>query len=51
MIGSNWKSVGDINFVNYFTEKVLNKAKFNSDLMEVVFAPTDIHLDRTLCKV
>lgn len=44
VIGGNWKSNGDIEFVNNFPGDTLNKAEYNADKMSVVIAPTDIHL-------
>jgi hypothetical protein len=43
-IGGNWKSNGDTHFLNYFTDFILNEAKFSTNFMDVVVAPTDIHL-------
>ena len=51
MIGRNSKSGSDINSVNSFTEDVFNKVSFDIDLMEVVDAPADIHLERIFSKV
>jgi len=44
VIGGNWKSNGDFDFVNTFPEEVLAKAEFDSSKVEVVVAPTDLHL-------
>jgi len=48
VVGGNWKSNGDRDFVNTFPDDVLNKSTFDSDKMTVCVAPTDIHL--TLAK-
>jgi hypothetical protein len=44
VIGGNWKSNGDFDFVNSFPEEVLAKAEFDTSNVEVVVAPTDLHL-------
>lgn len=44
VIGGNWKSNGDFDFVNSFPEEVLAKAEYDSSKVEVVVAPTDLHL-------
>jgi triosephosphate isomerase (TIM) len=44
VIGGNWKSNGDVDFATKHITEVLNKAQFNKDKVEVVIAPTDIHL-------
>jgi len=44
VIGGNWKSNGDLEFINSFPKDVLAKAKFDSKKVEVVVAPTDLHL-------
>ena len=44
VVGGNWKSNGDIDFVNSFPEKVLNESQFDAEKMTVCVAPTDIHL-------
>jgi len=48
LIGGNWKSNGDVKFVTTFPQEVLNKAAYDSNLMEVVVAPTEIHLSAAL---
>ena len=45
VIGGNWKSNGDFDFANTFTKDVLNKATFDPSKVEVVVAPTDLHLN------
>lgn len=45
VIGGNWKSNGDFDFVNSFPKDVLNKATFDPSKVEVVVAPTDLHLN------
>jgi len=44
VIGGNWKSNGDWEFVNSFPKDVLNKATFDDKKVEVIVAPTDLHL-------
>ena len=43
-IAGNQKSKIDTHFLNYFTDFILNEAKFSTNFMDVVVAPTDIHL-------
>lgn len=44
VVGGNWKSNGDMDFVNSFPKDVLNTSKFDKEKMEVAIAPTNIHL-------
>jgi triosephosphate isomerase (TIM) len=44
VIGGNWKSNGDIDFAAKHVNDVLNKVEFDTNNVEVVIAPTDIHL-------
>ena len=44
VIGGNWKSNGDIDFATKHVTDTLNKCEFDSKNVEVVVAPTDIHL-------
>jgi triosephosphate isomerase len=44
VIGGNWKSNGDIDFATKHITDTLNKIKFDKKNVEVVIAPTDIHL-------
>ena len=44
VVGGNWKSNGDMDFVNSFPKDVLNKSEFDEKKMQVCVAPTDIHL-------
>lgn len=44
VVGGNWKSNGDLDFVNSFPKNTLNKSEFDSSKMSVCVAPTDIHL-------
>jgi len=44
VIGGNWKSNGDVDFAENFPKDVLAKAKFDTDNVEVVVAPTNLHL-------
>lgn len=43
-VGGNWKSNGDMMFVDLFTNSVLNKIKFKNQKMEVMVAPSMIHI-------
>lgn len=44
LVGGNWKQNGTIKFAKDFSETVLNKAKFDSNKVEVVVSPSTIHL-------
>ena len=44
VIGGNWKSNGDVDFAKSFPGDVLKKAEFDSSKVEVVVAPTNLHL-------
>jgi triosephosphate isomerase len=44
VIGGNWKSNGDVDFATKHITENLNKVKFDTKKVEVVIAPTDIHL-------
>ena len=44
VIGGNWKSNGDVDFAVKHITEVLNKAEFDQKNVQVVIAPTDIHL-------
>lgn len=44
LVGGNWKQNGTIKFAKDFSENVLNKAKFDKNKVEVVVAPSTIHL-------
>lgn len=44
VIGGNWKSNGDVGFAVEHITEVLNKAEFDKKNVQVVIAPTDIHL-------
>lgn len=44
VVGGNWKSNGDWEFINSFPKDVLNKADFDTSKVECVVAPTDLHL-------
>jgi len=44
VVGGNWKSNGDRDFIQKYSESVLNKSEWNTDALEVCIAPTDIHL-------
>mmetsp|Transcript_4700 Transcript_4700/g.8013 ORF Transcript_4700/g.8013 Transcript_4700/m.8013 type:complete len:132 (+) Transcript_4700:1165-1560(+) len=47
VVVGNWKSNGDSQFIEQFSEEVLNQIKFNDKLMDVMVAPTMIHLHKT----
>jgi len=51
MIVGNWKCNGDSRFLDIFPNDVLNIAEYNSNLVDVVVAPTDIHLKEALKNV
>ena len=44
LIGGNWKSNGDAQFVKTFVPQVLNKLQFNKDKCEVIVSPTGVHM-------
>jgi len=44
VIGGNWKSNGDVDFATKHITENLNTAEFDTNKVEVVIAPTDIHL-------
>ena len=44
LVGGNWKQNGTVKFAKEFPEKVLNKIQFNQQKVEVVVAPTALHL-------
>lgn len=44
VIGGNWKSNGDVDFATKHITDNLNTAEFDTEKVEVVIAPTDIHL-------
>ena len=51
VVGGNWKSNGDRDFVNSFPDNVLNTSTFDAEKMTVCVAPTDIHLSMAADKV
>lgn len=51
VVGGNWKSNGDFDFVNSFPADVLAKAEFDPAKVEVVVAPTDLHLTTAQSKL
>lgn len=51
VVGGNWKSNGDMDFVNSFPEKVLNASEYDAEKMSVCVAPTDIHLSGVKAQV
>lgn len=44
IVGGNWKSNGNKEFVSTFPKDVLVKAQYDPSNMDVCIAPTDIHL-------
>jgi len=44
LIGGNWKSNGDLNFIKSHMNAVVNNIKFDANKCEVVIAPTTLHL-------
>ena len=44
LVGGNWKCNGTLKFAKEFPEKVLNTVKFDANKVEVVVAPTALHL-------
>ena len=44
LVGGNWKSNGTMAFAKDFPAKVLNNLKFDPSKVEVVVAPTALHL-------
>jgi len=44
VVGGNWKSNGDRDFISTFPKEVLNKSSWDPEKLEVCVAPTDIHL-------
>lgn len=44
VVGGNWKSNGDVDFATKLITETLNEVKFDKNNVEVVVAPTDIHL-------
>ena len=43
-VGGNWKCNGDTAFANEFPATVLNKLKHKTNMVEVIVAPTSLHL-------
>jgi len=44
LVGGNWKSNGSLEFVKTFPKEVLNKLKFDPNRVEIVVAPTALHV-------
>ena len=44
LVGGNWKQNGTLKFAKDFSETILNKAKFDQSKVEVVVAPSALHL-------
>jgi len=44
LVGGNWKQNGTFKFAHDFSENVLKKIKFDQNKVEVVVAPTALHL-------
>lgn len=45
LIGGNWKSNGDVNFIKNHMKSVINTLKFDTNKCEVVISPTTLHLE------
>jgi len=46
-IGGNWKSNGDVKFIQSHMKNVINPLTFNPSQCEVIISPTTLHLDFT----
>jgi len=44
MVGGNWKCNGNMDFAKKFPAEVLNNLKFDPSKVEVVVAPTNLHI-------
>ena len=44
LVGANWKQNGTVKFAQDFPQKVLNKLQFDNKKVEVVVAPSAIHI-------
>jgi triosephosphate isomerase len=44
LVGGNWKQNGTVKFASEFSQNVLGKIKFDQNKVEVVVAPTALHL-------
>lgn len=51
VVGGNWKSNGNKDFVNSFPDETLNKAEFDPSEMSVCVAPTNVHLTAAQAKI
>jgi triosephosphate isomerase len=47
LIGGNWKSNGDLKFIQNHMKSVINTLKFETNKCEVVISPTTLHLELT----
>jgi triosephosphate isomerase len=47
LVGGNWKQNGTLKFASDFPANVLKKITFNTQKVEVVVAPTALHLMTT----
>ena len=45
LIGGNWKSNGDLNFIRNHMKSVINNIRFDPNKCEVVISPATLHLD------
>jgi len=45
LVGGNWKSNGDMKFIEDFSNQVLNKTVWDDSFLHVAVAPTCIHLN------
>ena len=44
LVGGNWKCNGSISFAKTFPAEVLKPVQFNAQKVEVVVAPSNIHM-------
>ena len=51
MVGGNWKCNGTMAFAKSHTTDVLNKLKFDPKKVEVVVAPTALHIPAVMAHV
>jgi len=45
IVGGNWKSNGDMAFIEKHSKEVLNPSAWDTRMLEVLVAPTCIHLN------
>ena len=44
LVGGNWKCNGSLSFMRDFPQKVLNNIKYDTNKVEIVVAPAQLHL-------